>query len=223
MCEALPTKKCSSCGEVKSLSDFPNDSRAKDGKFRKCKQCTAEYGAAQYQKHREDRLKRANEHYALNKESVLAYKKQYYEDNAEALRASKISFYKANAERLVEEKRQWYAENADEVCEARRVVYAENPEKFRELARQYRAEHPDTCKQTCEKYAEENPKKRKVLSKVANAIKRGDLVRMPCEVCGDPNSQGHHKDYDKPLDVMWLCQQHHTDWHRENGEGLNGV
>ena len=50
------------------------------------------------------------------------------------------------------------------------------------------------------------------------AIKRGDLVRGPCEVCGKPNGQAHHTDYNKPLDVMWLCAKHHKELHRKEKE-----
>jgi len=52
-------------------------------------------------------------------------------------------------------------------------------------------------------------------SKMRDAIKSGKLVRLPCEVCGDINSQGHHTDYSKPLDVKWLCRTHHMMEHRK--------
>lgn len=48
---------------------------------------------------------------------------------------------------------------------------------------------------------------------VYKAIKRGDLVRQPCEVCGFPQAQAHHDDYSKPLDVRWLCPKHHNMHH----------
>lgn len=45
-------------------------------------------------------------------------------------------------------------------------------------------------------------------------IKRGKVVRQPCEVCGaTENVEGHHHDYSKPLDVRWLCRRHHKDEH----------
>ena len=47
------------------------------------------------------------------------------------------------------------------------------------------------------------------------AIKAGRLVRGACEVCGDPNTHAHHDDYNKPLDVRWLCPPHHQEWHNE--------
>lgn len=46
------------------------------------------------------------------------------------------------------------------------------------------------------------------------AIRSGQLVKQPCQVCGDPKSQAHHDDYSKPLEVQWLCSKHHGERHR---------
>jgi rubrerythrin len=73
------------------------------------------------------------------------------------------------------------------------------------------------------KWLENNPKKRAVHIKTGNAIRDGILIKEPCEVCGQCDVVAHHKDYDNPLDVTWLCPKHHSDWHKENGEGLNAV
>lgn len=48
---------------------------------------------------------------------------------------------------------------------------------------------------------------------VAEAIKKGRLIRLPCEVCGAVNVQAHHPDYRKPLKVRWLCRKHHGQEH----------
>lgn len=71
------------------------------------------------------------------------------------------------------------------------------------------------------KWIERNPIKRSAHILVGNAIRDGRLKRMPCEICGDGKSHGHHDDYAKPLDVRWLCDKHHNEWHAENGEGAN--
>ncbi len=58
----------------------------------------------------------------------------------------------------------------------------------------------------------ETPKGRarlKAWRMVEKALERGQLVRLPCEVCGDKGAQAHHDDYAKPLDVRWLCKRHH--------------
>ncbi len=56
--------------------------------------------------------------------------------------------------------------------------------------------------------------KRKVNWTVGNAVRSGRLKRRPCKVCGNPGSQGHHEDYAKTFDVIWLCQKHHKFLHR---------
>jgi uncharacterized protein YlaI/predicted HTH domain antitoxin len=57
------------------------------------------------------------------------------------------------------------------------------------------------------------------------AIERGAVVRKAkCELCGSTDTfkdgrtaiQAHHTDYNKPLDVMWLCQKCHHEWHKNN-------
>jgi hypothetical protein len=50
---------------------------------------------------------------------------------------------------------------------------------------------------------------------VARAIRRGDLIRGQCEVCGSFRVQGHHDRYDEPLMVRWLCPRHHRALHAE--------
>ena len=47
------------------------------------------------------------------------------------------------------------------------------------------------------------------------ALRRGDLVKGPCEQCGTTSKvEAHHDDYNKPLEVRWLCFSHHREWHR---------
>ncbi len=73
------------------------------------------------------------------------------------------------------------------------------------------------------KYIEKNPKKRSVHIKTGNAIRDGKLFKQSCEVCGSQDVQAHHCDYDKPLEIMWLCPIHHEEWHRKHGEAKNAV
>lgn len=61
-----------------------------------------------------------------------------------------------------------------------------------------------------------NPQRFVAMSRVSYAIKHGHLTRLPCEVCGNPKSEGHHEDYSKPLQVKWLCRKHHIEIHRKN-------
>ena len=47
-----------------------------------------------------------------------------------------------------------------------------------------------------------------------NAIRDGKLHKMPCFVCGEEKAEGHHPDYERPLDVVWLCMKHHKETHK---------
>lgn len=44
--------------------------------------------------------------------------------------------------------------------------------------------------------------------------RRGKLERQPCAKCGSEDSQRHHEDYSKPLDVVWLCRACHIAHHK---------
>lgn len=48
---------------------------------------------------------------------------------------------------------------------------------------------------------------------VRKAVRNGTLKKRPCIVCRERKSQGHHPDYTKPLQVIWLCSKHHNEIH----------
>ena len=51
-------------------------------------------------------------------------------------------------------------------------------------------------------------------SAVARALKTGTLIRGVCEICGNTETEAHHNDYTKQLEVRWLCVLHHGIQHR---------
>ena len=71
----------------------------------------------------------------------------------------------------------------------------------------------------------EEKRKRIYARSVSNhAIRDGKLKREPCEACGNPKSEAHHHDYNKPLDVEWLCKKCHFQEHKiihENKDLIN--
>jgi len=62
--------------------------------------------------------------------------------------------------------------------------------------REYYASHPEA------------KLKASVRKKVYTALRNGKLVKQPCH-CGNVKVEAHHEDYSKPLEVKWLCKQHH--------------
>lgn len=60
-----------------------------------------------------------------------------------------------------------------------------------------------------------NPKARWAHVALASGLRRGLLERQPCAVCGHDTVDGHHENYDEPLNVIWLCRRHHLALHRK--------
>lgn len=65
----------------------------------------------------------------------------------------------------------------------------------------------------------------KARTKLNHAVRDKKIIRLPCEACGEKQSQAHHQDYTKPLAVKWLCARCHWDEHKliyENPELVEG-
>jgi len=81
----------------------------------------------------------------------------------------------------------------------------ENPDKYRSttLARQF-------------KWQQEHPKEFKCQQAVYRAVKTGKLIRPSvCSICKlNRRVCAHHRDYTKPLEVLWLCWSCHKFEHR---------
>ena len=64
------------------------------------------------------------------------------------------------------------------------------------------------------KFRTERPEAHRAHAAVNKAVRSGKLVRGPCLFCGSAEHvHGHHRDYSKPLDVVWLCARCHHRLH----------
>lgn len=97
--------------------------------------------------------------------------------------------------------REWYANKT--LAERRAIIARRDPERVRENDRK--------------RQPNRDPRKQKARWSAANAIRDGRLPRQPCEVCGSPKTDAHHDDYERPLDVRWLCRECHTQYHAALG------
>jgi hypothetical protein len=60
----------------------------------------------------------------------------------------------------------------------------------------------------------EERKKQNARSLAKMSVRRGQIIRNPCEKCGaTENIHMHHDDYSRPKDVTWLCEPCHTALH----------
>ena len=98
-----------------------------------------------------------------------------------------------------------------------------NIEKIRAYDRE-RGKIPERIKANTEinrAWRQEDARRSLAHNQIARAIRNGSLVRQPCIRCGEAKSLAHHEDYDKPLEVVWLCQPCHKQRHKEINELLN--
>jgi hypothetical protein len=70
--------------------------------------------------------------------------------------------------------------------------------------------------ETNKRYINKNPEKYAAHVVFIEAKRTGKIISQPCEICGNPKSDGHHDDYSKPLQVRWLCRRHHIAHHWPN-------
>lgn len=91
--------------------------------------------------------------------------------------------------------------------EACRRWREKNREHERERHRAFRAANPDWWR----KY--DYGIKTQAKWKVQHAVRTGKLKKTPCEVCGKTRVHAHHRDYDRPLEVQWLCTIYHGEAH----------
>lgn len=82
--------------------------------------------------------------------------------------------------------------------------------RCRKKMRKYRAE--GKAKKPI-KYGKYSEKQKKACTTVKNAVRDGRLKKLPCCKCGFDISEGHHENYDEPLNVVWLCVKHHNERH----------
>lgn len=111
----------------------------------------------------------------------------------------------------------------------KKTEYADNPEKFLSRNRESYNRTSNKARERNKRYYREN--KDKIIRRTYNnevlrgfarrkinyAVKTGKLIKpSTCSHCNiKTNLDGHHPDYSKPLEVIWLCRGCHGKEHRK--------
>ena len=151
-----------------------------------------------------------------NKEQRKIYMREWRKKNPEKSRANNANSKKRHPEKVAEGKRLWTKNNPESIKRSSAKYYQKNKEKIKQATSNFR-ESPQGIVYAIE-YRKANQHKIKARGMIAQAIKHGGLERLPCVCCGDEKSEAHHKDYLKPMDVIWLCSLHHKRHHAENSD-----
>jgi hypothetical protein len=124
----------------------------------------------------------------------------------------------------VNKSRKEYCKNNKELMRSKAKKIGSTRE-FKDKRNLYKKNNPEKSRGNVEKankrsrrWEVSNKEKKRAHDAVARAIKSGKLSRQPCSVCSRTDDvEGHHEDYTKVLEVVWLCPQHHNDVHIRKG------
>jgi hypothetical protein len=79
-----------------------------------------------------------------------------------------------------------------------------------------RAKTPERKSKTrviADRWRRQNPDGYRAHNALNNAIRDRKIFKEPCALCGATDVHGHHKDYARPLNVVWLCAKCHHRLH----------
>lgn len=126
----MEVKQCSKCKEVKSVTEFVKDKRAKSGLASHCKTC-----AKKYREENKEYLKQWHEE---NKEKRKEYKKQYYEENKEKINQQSKQYREENKDKKKEYLKQWRKENKEKIKEYDKQYREKNKEYYKNYGKKWK-------------------------------------------------------------------------------------
>lgn len=107
----------------------------------------------------------------------------------------------------------YYDKNKEVISEKRRETA--KTEEFKNKYKEY-CNRPETrvkLRAKRRRARDNNPLKESARRRVYKAIKFKKLQKEPCVVCREIKVHAHHENYNKPLEVTWLCNAHHKQLH----------
>jgi hypothetical protein len=199
-------KECKKCKTYKNILEFHKWKQGKDGLCLYCKDCVST-SRSEYLKKYGDKIREKRKiQRDLDPERFKKYNSESYKRNKN-IRLEKIHKYnEKNREKINERQRDYNKKNLEE----RRIKSNEytKTEKAKKVALEYYEKNKETLKI-----------KRNARNKLRYHIKTGKIIRpKKCEKCLENCiPEGHHNDYNKPLEIEWLCIRCHKNKHINKG------
>lgn len=193
-------KYCRSCKIEKEDNEFYKRPINSDGLYSYCKLCCSVKCKITHQKFKEKRKEKATVYRENNRRILLEKAKRYYWDNREKVLEKSCNYRK--------EKR-----GVISFREALRRLKDENRfEKNRQRHLKWSEKHRDRLSEYQRIWYQNNKEKRRANVILNRAVKAGEIMRpnicSQCKTSCKPD--GHHIDYTKPLDVIWICRKCHS-------------
>jgi hypothetical protein len=140
------------------------------------------YAADWYKRNRKRLLKKTEKYYLDHRPEKLEYARRYRQDHLDKIHEQGRKYYNEHKERLKKYYKEWRSK--------------QGPRKW-----------TDNQKKANIEYRKMFPEKVKCWEMVRAAMNRGEIKRADlCFKCGKPGKvEAHHKNYNFPLDIIWLC------------------
>jgi len=160
----------------------------------------------------------SKKYYQEHKEKLKQYNKIYYEKNKINLRNYQKEYRLKHPDKVKETKEKWFSDknNVEKrkkyMKEYNRNHNEKNKEKNRERQKLWLKNNRKIRNNYMKKYRKETPKKSKARDEANRKIKipKGQL----CEDCNkNLATERHHENYNKPLEVNFLCKGCHYKAH----------
>lgn len=143
---------------------------------------------------------RSKKYYQEHRDQQLQYQKEYYAENRKKIRTRRRLPKTLKKKTIYQEK--YRIKNREEILKYLREYYQKNKQRINKGKKE-----------------KINNIKRKAHCKLNNEVTKGNIKRQPCQICNNIKAEAHHDDYDKPLDVKWLCKScHYNSYHKKQVE-----
>jgi hypothetical protein len=119
----------------------------------------------------------------------------------------KAKYRQKNRELCLSYYRNYHQKNKTEIIKRHKKYRQKNKRKIHKQQVEYNKRKRNT---------EEGRKQYNAYQKLHYHLRVGDIKRMPCVKCGNPNSEAHHPngyDRENALNIKWLCHKCHTEEH----------
>ncbi len=233
----IDSKICSRCGLLKPVSQYH---KCGGGRHRpNCKSCHM-IDVMNWRRKNQDTIRlQHRKYYAAHKELCLARAREWHSRHPDY--GKKYASDPIHKVMKKESDRRYYQNHREKLLEKTKKWQREHPE-FRERYKQYRKEHPlpaMTMKkyarksylkhrteiiERCRRWQHKYPERYHAQSILNRGIITGYVQRpRECSSCGrEKLIHGHHPDYTKPFEVIWLCPSCHKLLH-QNKVDVAGV
>ncbi|MBE3036991.1 MAG: hypothetical protein IMZ70_07940 [Candidatus Atribacteria bacterium] len=175
-----------------------------------------------YEKNKEKVKARVNSYRNANKEKVKVVKKVSYQKNKDKVLAKCVIYYEDHKAEILAKNKEYRIAHAEEIKQKSSEYHQKHKGELKAQKKLYKntPKGREVSRNSLMKWRKNNPEKYIAHRIVQEAIRLGVLIKQPC-ICGEKDSLGHHPDYSKPLEVVWLCDPCHKIIHQYEREKNN--